>query len=125
MDKKKILIIDDEKELIDVMELRLRASGYDVVSAVDGESGIAKARREKPDLILLDVVMPKMDGLTVCKTLRADAAFARTPIVLLTAKDQGAVKDTLTETKADLILMKPFDPHELLGTLKKLIKKTV
>ena len=122
MEKKKILIVDDEKELIEVFTLRLRSSGYEVLSAFDGESGLEKARNEKPDLILLDVVMPKQDGLKVCRQLKHESALASTPVILLTAKDQADPKRILSDTKADAIFMKPFDPQELLAAIKKLIK---
>ena len=86
MQKKKILIVDDEKELTEVLSLRLRSSGYEVLSAFDGEAGLQKARAEKPDLIILDVIMPKQDGLKVCRQLKRESALAKTPVILLTPR---------------------------------------
>ena len=81
----RILIVDDNLTNVKVLQTRLAAEGYEIVTAADGEEGLAAARQHTPDLILLDVMMPKLDGLEVCRRLRADAAFPFTPIIMVTA----------------------------------------
>ena len=86
MPKPRILIVDDEPDVIELLEFNLRQAGYDVTSAEDGAAGLKKAREIAPDLIVLDLMLPEMDGTEVCKQLRREPTTARTPIVMLTAK---------------------------------------
>ena len=117
----KILVVDDEHALRDMMTMRLKANGYDVVTAIDGEDGLNKARAERPDLILLDIMMPAMDGLMVLSRLKSDLELSFIPVIMLTAKsDTEAIMESQSAGAADYIL-KPFDGDELM----KLVKKTL
>ena len=88
MSKQTILVVDDEKDLLDLIEYNLRKEGYDVLKADDGEKGIEIAREQKPDLVLLDIMMPKMDGVEVCRHLRSKPEFDKTVIAFLTAREE-------------------------------------
>ena len=110
----RILIVDDNLTNVKVLQTRLAAEGYEIVTAADGEEGLAAARQHAPDLILLDVMMPKLDGFEVCRRLRADAAFPFTPIIMVTAMSDS--KDVIAglEAGGDEYLTKPID-HAALG----------
>ena len=123
MDKKKILIVDDEKEMVEMEAMRLEASGYQVLTAFDGESGIQMAQKEKPDIILLDIMLPKLDGYLVCAKLKRDSHCVDIPIILLTAVDHNYDPDLGRKVGADFYIMKPFEPKTLLAKIKELIKK--
>ena len=122
MDKKIILIIDDEVDLVEMLSLRLQASGYDVITANDGQEGLDKARNEKPDLIILDLMLPKIDGYKVCRMLKFDEKFKQIPIILFTARAQEADVRLGEEVGADAYVTKPFEPAILLTKIKELIK---
>src|SRR3989338_9624208 len=109
MTKKRILAIDDEPDILEVLEKRLTLDGYEVVLAKDGKSGLEKALSQKPDLILLDVAMPDMDGFEVCKRLRSDPATAATPVLMLTARDTSTDEVLGLELGADDYITKPYD----------------
>lgn len=121
--KKRILIIDDEKEMSQVETLRLEAYGYAVSAAYDGESGLAKARAEKPDLILLDIMLPKISGYELCRLLKQDAACRDIPIILVSAIDQKYDTDLGKKVGASDFFTKPFEPDVLLAKIKELTKK--
>src|SRR5574340_932504 len=119
----KILNIDDSPTVQRLIEMILASQGYQVVLASDGEEGIAKAKTERPDLILVDFVMPKMNGYQVCKTLKDDPEFRDTPIILVTSKgDKVGSKfvDTLGITE---YFTKPFQPEELLNKIREVLDK--
>ncbi len=120
-DKKRILIVDDERDLVETITFRLEASGYEVLAAYDGAEGLEKARTEKPDIILLDVMMPKMDGYQVCRMLKFDEEFKNIPIIMLTARGQDMDKKTGTDVGADGYITKPFDSKMLMEEIKKRI----
>ena len=122
-DMKRILIIDDEQDMLDLLRPRLEAAGYEISTALDGQEGLNKAREEKPDLILLDVMMPKMDGYQVCRFLKFDEEYKHIPIVLLTARGQAQDKETGKKVGADGYLTKPFEKDALLDTISQLLKK--
>lgn len=122
MDKKKILIIDDEAEFVDMLKIRLKASGYEVEVAYDGEGGLKLSKTAKPDLILLDIMLPKIDGYEICSLIRKDGNGRRIPIILLTALDQNP--DSFKEVGADFCIIKPFEPEALLKKIRELIKKS-
>ncbi len=115
--KKKILIVDDESDLLDLLGLRLRANGYDVCIALNGVEGLRVAAEERPDLILLDVSMPQMNGFQVCEHLRRNPVTRHTPIVLLTAKTRDTDKLIGMEAGANDYVIKPFDMDALLKTI--------
>ena len=85
---KKILIIEDEVELVEMLKVRLEANGYDIISAYDGQTGLDRAKKEKPDLILLDLMLPKIDGYQICGTLKKDKEYSRIPIIIFSARAQ-------------------------------------
>ena len=118
---KKILIIEDEVELVEMVKMRLEASGYDVITAYDGKAGLEKAREEKPDIIILDLMLPKMDGYKVCGLLKKDARYAKIPIVMFSAKAQEEDVALGTELGAEAYITKPFEPPMLLAKIKELI----
>jgi len=124
MNKGTILIIDDEKDLIELVRYNLEKDGYDSISATDGGSGLEIAQRHKVDLIVLDLMMPGMDGLEVCRRLRSDARTARTPIIMLTAKATEADRIVGLEFGADDYITKPFSPRELVARVKAILRRT-
>lgn len=119
--KRRILIIDDEREMVDMLSIRLAAHGYEVSAAFDGEAGLASAAQSPPDLILLDVMLPRVAGDQVCRRLKADARTSRIPVILLTAK-QEAGEDAYRAWGGDDIMIKPGEPKELLAKIRKWLK---
>jgi serine phosphatase RsbU (regulator of sigma subunit) len=117
-----ILIVDDSPASVEILEARLSALGYDIATASDGEKGLAEAREKQPDLVLLDVMMPKMDGLEVCRRLKADPALAFTPVILITAK--ADTKDVIAGLDAggDEYITKPLDHAALDARVKSMLR---
>lgn len=118
MARARILIIDDEKEFIDTIAVRLKALRYEVIEALSGEEGLDKARKEKPDLIILDLSMPGMDGFGVCEKLKIDANYRTIPVVVLSAKFQPNDIQFAKELGADAYLTKPVDLKMLLTQIE-------
>lgn len=119
----KILVVDDEPDAIELIEFNLKNAGYRVLTATDGAEAIQKAKFHLPALILLDVMIPEVDGLDVCKILRRDPTTASIPIILLTAKAAEIDRVLGLELGADDYVTKPFSPRELLLRMKNLIKR--
>jgi DNA-binding response OmpR family regulator len=117
---KKILLVDDEPEILEICRDYLRASSYDVVTAGDGVQGLSSARREKPDLIVLDLMMPEMDGIDVCREIRRES---NVPIIMLTARVEEADKLVGLELGADDYMTKPFSPRELVARVKVVLRR--
>lgn len=105
-----------------MIKLRLVSSGYEVITAYDGEDALSKARREKPDLIILDLMLPKMDGYKVCGFLKADTRYKKIPIIMFTARAQDEDKEMGEEVGADAYITKPFEPDVLLGKIQELLR---
>jgi len=118
MTTKKILAADDEPHILRVVKDKLANSGFTVITATNGEEALELAIREKPDLILLDVMMPKMNGFDVCRTLRGKPEFAAIPILLLTARGQEVDRKMGLEAGATEYITKPFSPRQLLQTVQ-------
>ena len=121
-DKKKILIVDDETDMVEMETMRLKASGYEVAAAYDAHSGLKKAREWAPDLIILDVMLPEMDGYQVCYALKKDTKCHGIPIILVSAVDRKYDTDLGQKVGADFYFTKPFEPSALLEKVKELIK---
>ena len=116
----KILIVEDEATVRETLALNLRAEGYEVATASDGEAGLAEARSGKPDLVVLDVMLPRLDGLTVCRLLRRESAL---PIILLTARGTETDKIIGLETGADDYIVKPFALGEFLARVRAALRR--
>jgi DNA-binding response OmpR family regulator len=110
---KTVLVVDDEQDILDLVRYRLENDGYRVITASDGQTGLALAQEEHPDLCILDVMMPKLTGLEVLAHLRADPATAETRVIMLTARGQDADIDRGFELGAHDYVTKPFSPKEL------------
>jgi two-component system alkaline phosphatase synthesis response regulator PhoP len=121
--KEKILIVEDEKDIIKMLEYNLKKEGFKVVDARNGEDALDLALREYPDLILLDLMLPGIDGLEVCKTLKKEAKTASIPIIMLTAKSQESDKVVGLELGADDYITKPFSPRELIARIKAVLRR--
>jgi len=117
--KAKILIVDDEPEVIDLIKYNFEEAGFEVQCAMDGSEALEKVRSDSPDLILLDVMLPGLDGLEICKILRSHPATAAIPIIMLTAKADEIDRVIGLELGADDYVTKPFSPRELLLRVKK------
>lgn len=120
---KKILLIEDEKDMVYAVTLQLESSGYKIITALDGQEGLKRARMEKPDLIILDLMLPKMDGYKVCGLLKADIRYNKIPIIMFTARAQESDKKMGEEAGADAYITKPFDPQALLTKIEELLKE--
>lgn len=121
---KRILVVEDEKDVVDLLSLNLRkAGGFVVSSASDGATGLTKARDEKPDFIILDLMLPKMSGLEVCKILKTDAATRQIPVLMLTAKAEEIDRIVGLELGADDYVVKPFSPREVILRIKAILRR--
>src|SRR5206468_1147785 len=117
---KKILAVDDERHIVRLVEVNLQRAGYEVVTAYDGREALEKVKSENPDLVVLNVMMPYMDGFEVLKNLKADPATAEIPVIMLTAKAQDADVFRGWQSGVDCNLTKPFNPMELLTFVKRI-----
>ncbi len=121
-DKKRVLIVDDEQSIIDILVYNLKKEGYNTIEANDGQTAVDVAIEQKPDLILLDIMLPKMDGLTACKKIKS--AIPNVPILILSAKDEELDKIVGLELGADDYITKPFSVRELMARVKANLRKT-
>ena len=119
---KKILVVDDESAILETLRFNLERIGYAVVTAGDGRSAVAMAQREQPDLIVLDIMLPVLDGIEACKEIRK---FSSVPIIMLTARDQEIDKVLALELGADDYVTKPFALHEFLARVKARLRRTL
>src|SRR5438477_7055239 len=121
---KRILIVEDENDVVDLLTLNLRkAGGFLISKASDGATGLTKARAEKPDLIILDLMLPKMPGLEVCKILKSEAATRHIPILMLTARAEEIDRVVGLECGADDYVTKPFSPREIVLRIKAILRR--
>lgn len=124
-EKKHILCIEDEPEMIELIRIILGKKGFEVEGAIGGEEGLEKARAKKPDLILLDLMMPEMDGWEVYRQLKSDDELKDIPVIIVTARSQSIDKILgLHIAKVDDYITKPFGPNELIESIKKVLKLT-
>ena len=125
---KKILLVDDDVEFCEATKMLLESKAYEVVTAHDGKEGLRKVKAEKPDGVILDVMMPEMNGYDVCVVLKADPELKNIPVVLLTAVDQAMFRTTYTRlmglmSEADDYIAKPVEPEELVKRLEALLSE--
>ncbi len=123
MARERILLIEDEPDIAEVLQYNLEKEGYEVESARRGDSGLEAVRREAPDLVLLDLMLPGLDGLEVTRILKRDAATARLPIVMLTAKGEEVDRIVGLELGADDYISKPFSPREVVLRVKAVLRR--
>ena len=123
MAKRKILVVEDEPAITKVVRKRLELGGYDVVTAADGAEGIAKTLRERPDLIISDIMMPTMDGYTFIKQLRAEPSVAHTPVIVLTAKPKMQDLFFFQGVQTVDYIVKPFDADDVLQKIAQLLAR--
>ena len=125
--KSKILIIDDDRDFLDATSMVLESSSYQVITSADGDDGLRKVKRERPDLVLLDVIMPVKDGFSVAEIMKKDPQLAKIPVVMLTSFSQRKGETSVSvaqgmELEAEDYLSKPVAPDELLRRVKKWLK---
>lgn len=123
MGKKRILIIDDEPKMVKMVKRRLEANDYEVIAASDGQEGFEKAKTEKADLIISDLMLPKLDGYKVCGLLKKDARYSKIPVIIFTTRAQEADRKLGEEMGANAYIMKPFEPEVLLAKISELLGK--
>jgi len=121
--REKILIVDDEKDIIKMLDYNLKKEGFRIVVARDGEEAVDLAKKEYPDIIILDIMLPGMDGLEACKILKSEVKTASIPIIMLTAKTQETDKVVGLELGADDYVTKPFSPRELIARIKAVLRR--
>lgn len=119
---RKILVVEDENSIVTLLQFNLEQAGFTVVTALDGKTGLYLARKEKPDLIILDLMLPEMDGMEILKTLRQEQN--QTPILMLTAKDEELDKILGLEMGADDYMTKPFSPREVVARVKAILRRS-
>jgi DNA-binding response OmpR family regulator len=123
MSGKIILIVEDERDVVDLLALNLRKAGFAISTAMDGAAGLQKARSEKPAFIILDLMLPKMPGLEICKILKSDPATRQIPIMMLTAKAEEIDRVVGLEFGADDYVTKPFSPREVVLRIKAIMRR--
>ena len=123
MGKRKILIIEDDRDIVEMLDYNLKEEGYETISALNGEQGIALAGKERPDLIILDIMLPIIDGFEVCRILKNDDRVAHIPIIILSAKSQETDKVVGLELGADDYVTKPFSPRELIARTRAILRR--
>jgi len=121
--KKRILIVEDQTIIIDMLRMRLEANNYEVITASDGQEGFEKAHKENPNLIILDVMLPKMNGYKVCQLLKSDPKYAKIPILISSGRTPQEVRRVGQEVGADAYVSKPFEAEVLLSKIKELLEK--
>jgi two-component system alkaline phosphatase synthesis response regulator PhoP len=123
MSRGKVLVVDDEEYIQHILNFSFGAEGYEVVTAADGEEALAKARNETPDIIVLDIMMPKMDGYEACRKLKSDPKTKDIPVILLTAKGRDVDRKLGSEAGADDYVVKPFSPGRLIERVEGMMKR--
>jgi two-component system, OmpR family, alkaline phosphatase synthesis response regulator PhoP len=123
VDRKRILVVDDEIYIVHILEFSLTMEGYQVLTASDGEEALSVIEQERPDLVVLDIMMPKLDGYEVCRRLRQDEQFQNLPVILLSAKGRPIDREAGLEAGADDYITKPFSPRKLLEKMRELLDR--
>jgi two-component system phosphate regulon response regulator PhoB len=123
MAKERILIVEDDRDIVEMIEYNLKKEGYSTIAVLNGKRAISLAKRERPDLVILDLMLPDIDGFEICKSLRSNEITSQTPIVMLTAKSQESDKVVGLELGADDYITKPFSPRELIARIKAVLRR--
>jgi len=123
MSKGKILIVEDDRDIAEMVEYNLRKEGYETLSAFNGEDGVKLAKKESPDLIILDIMLPIIDGFEVCRILKKEQITADIPVIILSAKSQETDKIVGLELGADDYVTKPFSPRELIARIRAIMRR--
>jgi len=118
------LVVDDEIYIVHILEFSLTMEGYDVITAADGEEALRRVEEDEPDLVVLDIMMPRMDGYEVCRRLREDPATRNLPVILLSAKGRPMDRDLGLDAGADDYIVKPFSPRRLLEKIRELMDRS-
>ena len=122
--KKRILLIDDEPSIIKMIAKRLEVEGFEVMTAMDGEEGFQKAQSEKPDLVIVDLMLPKLNGYEVCSLLKKNIQYQKIPIIMFSARTQDRDETLGFECGADAYIRKPVDPKDLIEKVRTLIDRS-
>lgn len=122
MEAKKILLIEDELDILKTSRIFLESEGFKVITATDGMEGLDKTRSENPDLIIMDIMLPKLDGYQACRILKFDDKYKHIPIIMFSARAQESDKQMGKEVGADAYITKPFEPKVLIDKIKELLK---
>src|SRR6202161_623243 len=120
---KRVLLIEDDRDIVELVRYNLEREGFQVAAATDGASGLAQIRKTPPDILLLDLMLPKLSGLDICKEIRRDTSLNRLPILMLTARGEEADRVVGLELGADDYVTKPFSPRELVARIKALLRR--
>lgn len=123
MAREKVLIAEDELDIVRMLEYNLKKEGFRVISALDGQDGLRQAQKERPDIIILDLMLPEIDGLEVCRALKQNRDSAGIPVIMLTAKSQETDKVVGLELGADDYITKPFSVRELIARIKAVLRR--
>ncbi|HEY4740561.1 MAG TPA: response regulator [Candidatus Acidoferrales bacterium] len=121
--KKRILVIEDDRDIVELVRYNLEKDGFQVLTAADGSTGMAQVKKTPPDLLVLDLMLPKLSGLEICKEIRRDPSLNRLPILMLTARGEEADRVVGLELGADDYVTKPFSPRELAARVKALLRR--
>lgn len=125
MSKGRILVVDDEIYIVHILDFSLGMEGYEVLTALDGEQALERLKSDKPDLIVLDIMMPKVDGYEVCRTIKANPETQHIPVILLSAKGRNVDQKMGFDVGADDYITKPFSPRKLVERINALLGQTV
>jgi len=125
MSKGKVLVVDDEIYIVHILDFSLGMEGYEVITALDGEQALERMKTERPDLVVLDIMMPKLDGYEVCKAIKSNPATKQTPVILLSAKGRNVDQKLGFDVGADDYITKPFSPRKLVERINQLLGQPV
>jgi len=117
----KVLVVDDQVYILHILDFSLGAEGFDVITATDGEQALSRARAERPDLIVMDIMMPRLDGYETCRRLKSDPATKNIPVLLLTARGREEDRKRGMEAGADDYMTKPFSPNKLITRVSEML----
>ena len=121
MDKKRVLVVDDDADLLKMLKLRIEAEGFEFMAAEDGEEMLKLIKAKKPDVIILDIILPKIDGYTALREMRKEDEFKDIPVIILTAKEKKAVGDLFALEKVANFIEKPFETRDLLDKIRSVV----